>query len=127
VRDVTSMVGNVVFERDVEDTAIAVLAFERGGYATLAVTHASDEPQDTLDMFFTGGSIHVAPLNDGMLRVRQGGIERVEALPPAPNIHAPLIEEFVDAVVAGRAPAVPGETGRIVAAIEERIYTAYKA
>jgi predicted dehydrogenase len=127
VRDVTSMVGNVVFERDVEDTAIAVLAFERGGYATLSVTHASDEPQDTLDMFFTGGSIHVAPLNDGILRLRQGGIERIEALPPAANIHAPLIEEFVDAVVAGRTPAVPGETGRVVAAIEERIYTNYKA
>ena len=123
VRDVTSMVGNVVFERDVEDTAIALLAFERGGYAALSVTHAASEPQDTLRIFGTAGSIHIAPLNQGMLRITAGRDERVELLPPAPNVHRPLIDEFVDAVTAGRAPAVPGEMGRTVASIAELIYS----
>jgi len=122
VRDVTSMVGNVAFKRDVEDTAIAVLSFERGSYATLSVTHASNEPQDTLDIYGTGGSIHVSPLNSGEMRVQVGGVERVELLPPASNIHAPLIEEFTQAVTSGRAPAVTGEMGREVALLEERIY-----
>ncbi|MDB4891406.1 MAG: hypothetical protein JWL61_3261 [Gemmatimonadetes bacterium] len=125
VRDVSSMVGNVApFVRDVEDTAIAVLSFERGSYATLSVTHASNEPQDTLDVYGTLGSIHVAPLNRGEVRVRIGGVERVESLPPAANIHAPLIEEFMQAVAAGREPAVTGEMGRAVARLEERIYSA---
>ena len=36
VRDVTSMVGNAApFDRDVEDTAIAVLSFERGGFEVM--------------------------------------------------------------------------------------------
>ena len=122
VSDVTSMVGNVVFERDVEDTAIALLAFERGGYATLSVTHAASEPQDTLRIFGTDGSIHIASLNAGVVRVRRGQDERVESLPPAANLHAPLIEEFVEAVIAGRAPGVPGEMGRTVAGIAEQIY-----
>jgi predicted dehydrogenase len=122
VRDVTSMVGNVVFERDVEDTAIAVLSFEQGGYATLSVTHASNEPQDTLDIYGTAGSIHVAPLNGGEVRVVRGGMERVESLPTAANIHAPLIEEFMQAIAAGREPAVTGEMGRVVASLEARIY-----
>lgn len=123
VREATSMVGNVTrFERDVEDTAIALLSFERAGYATLSVTHASNEPQDTLDIYGTKGSIHVAPLNSGEVRVRVDGAERIESLPPATNIHAPLIEEFMEAVAAGRAPAVNGEMGRVVAALVERIY-----
>ncbi|MEO8622620.1 MAG: Gfo/Idh/MocA family oxidoreductase [bacterium] len=125
VRDVTSMMGNVVFDRDVEDTGVAVLRFESGAYATLSVTHAAVEPKDTLDMFFTEGSVHVDPLNDGLVRIRRGHEESVEALPPAPNFHLPLIEEFVEAVNAGRVPAVPGETGRRVASIEEKIYMTY--
>ena len=124
VRDVTSMVGNVAFARDVEDTAIATLAFERGGYATVSVTHATREPQDSLDIFGTEGTIRVAPLNEGVVRVKRGGEERVESLPPAANLHLPLIEEFVESVAAGREPGVPGEVGRTVASIEERIYTA---
>ena len=124
VKDVTSMVGNVLFEREVDDTAIAVMSFVHGGYATLSVTHAAREPQDTLDIFGSEGSLHVAVLNQGELRVTRGTETRLELLPPAANIHAPLIEEFVDAVTGGRAPAVTGEMGRTVASVEEQIYAA---
>jgi len=124
VRGVTSMVGNVAFKRDVEDTAIAVLEFERGGYATLSVTHAAREPQDTLTIFGTEGSIHVESLNAGVMRVRRGSHEQVESLPPHTNLHQPLIEDFTAAVLAKRAPTVPGEIGRAVAVVEDRIYAA---
>ena len=124
VRGVTSMVGNVAFTRDVEDTAIAVLEFERGGYATLTVTHAAREPQDTLTIFGTEGSIHVESLNAGVMRVRRGSHDQVESLPPHTNLHQPLIEDFAAAVLAKRAPTVPGEIGRAVAVVEERIYAA---
>ena len=124
VRGVTSMVGNVAFRRDVEDTAIAVLEFERGGYATLSVTHAAREPQDTLTIFGTDGSIHVESLNAGVMRVRRGSHETVESLPPHANLHQPLIEDFTVAVLAKRTPTVTGEIGRAVAVVEERIYAA---
>ena len=122
VRRVVSSVGNVVFDRAVEDTAVAVLEHERGARATLCVTHAVREAQDTLDLFGTLGSLHVARLNDGVLRVVAGGVERMEALPPHANIHLPLIADFADAVLSGREPRVFGEIGRTVARLEELIY-----
>ena len=124
VRGVTSMVGNVALQRDVEDTAVAVLEFERGSYATLSVTHAAREPQDTLAIFGTRGSIHVESLNAGTIRFRRGSEEHIESLPPHPNLHQPLIEDFTAAVLAGRSPTVSGEIGRAVAVVVERIYAA---
>ncbi len=124
IRGVTSMVGNVAFQRDVEDTAVAMFQFERGGYGTLSVTHAAREPQDTLTIFCTEGSLHVASLNSGILHVRRGAQESIESLPPHPNLHLPLIEDFSAALLAKRAPTVTGETGRAVAVVEERIYSA---
>ncbi|MDB4916284.1 MAG: hypothetical protein JWM95_3928 [Gemmatimonadetes bacterium] len=122
VSQVSSAVGNVVHRREVEDTAIALLTFELGGYATLSVTHAASEAQDTLDIYGSAGSIHVAALNEGSVRVTAGSNERMELLPPHTNLHAPLIEEFMEAVRSHRAPAVDGEAGRAVTAIEDQIY-----
>jgi predicted dehydrogenase len=121
-RRLTSIVANVVFDREVEDTAAALFQFESGVCATLTVTHAAQEPQDTLDIFGTQGSLHVPVLNKGEIRIRKGGEERTEFHPPAPNIHQPLIEDFVQAVLTGREPKMGGEIGLAVAQIEEEIY-----
>ena len=80
------------------------------------------EPQDTINIFATDGSIHIAKLNAGDVRVVTGAGERVESHPPAANLHAPLVEDFVSAVSSNRPPAVTGETGRMVAALEDAIY-----
>ena len=121
VRGVASVVTNVFFQRSVEDTAVAVLNFERGATATVAVSHAVLEPRDTLEIFGSAGSIRVENLNKGDLRLT-GASERAEHHPPAPNLHQPLVDDFVDAVRAGRDPAVTGEIGREVARLEELIY-----
>ena len=113
---------NVVFAREVEDTAAVILQFERGTCGVLTVTHAAHEPQDTLQIFGSEGSLHVPVLNGAELHVRTAGKDRVELHPPAANWHAPLIEDFVEAVFEGREPAVGGQTGRAVALIEEQIY-----
>jgi predicted dehydrogenase len=122
VRSVAGVVANAAFEREVEDTAAALLKFERGTCATITVTHAADARQDTLDVFGTRGSIRVASLNAGELHISSGGSERRESHPPAPNVHQPLVEDFVDAVLSNRDPAVTGEMGRRVAAVEDAIY-----
>jgi predicted dehydrogenase len=122
VRRVTSVVASVILHRDVEDTAAALLQFERGPCAMLAVTHAAADRQDTMDLFGTRGSVRVASLNAGDIVVRAGGEERRESHPPAPNVHLPLVEDFVDAVQAGRDPAVDGFVGRAVAVIQDAIY-----
>ncbi len=122
IRQVSSLTAKVAFEREVEDTAAALFQFENTACASLAVTHASAEPQDTLDIFGTRGLIHVAVLNKGEIHIKSGGVTRVESHPPAPNLHQPLIEDFVNAVGEGRAPVVTGEIGRAVAQIEAEIY-----
>ena len=121
VRAVVGMTANVVFDRQVEDTAAVLLRFDGGPCATVTVTHASHERHDTLHVFGTRGAIHVDDLNAGTIRVRADG-ERVERHPPAANIHRPLIDDFVDAVQTGREPGVTGEIGRAVNVIEDTIY-----
>jgi predicted dehydrogenase len=122
VRRVTSLVSNAVLHREVEDTAAALLQFERGACAMLAVTHAAADRQDTIDLFGTRGSIRAASLNGGDIVVRVGGVERRESHPPPPNVHLPLVEDFVEAVRAGRDPIVDGQIGRTVAVIQGEIY-----
>lgn len=119
---VKSIVTNVIFDRDVEDTAATLFQFDSKTCATLSVTHAAIEQQDTLDIYGTKGSIHIPVLNHGELKIKIGNEERIEFHPPAQNIHQPLIEDFVEAVFLNREPKVNGEIGRNVAEIEERIF-----
>lgn len=122
ISDVKSTLTNTFFNREVEDTATAIFQFARGTSGTLTVTHAAREPQDTLDLFFTNGSIHIPVLNEGTIRVVTKDGERIETHPNHPNIHQPLIEDFALAVLENRDPIVTGEAGRQVALIEQKIY-----
>ncbi len=126
VRRAESIVANVVFEREVEDTAMAIFQFETGTCANLTVTHAAAKPQDTLDIFGTDGAIHVAVLNRGAIEIKTKTGERAENHPPHQNFHQPLIEDFTEAVLSDREPLVNGEIGRTIALIEEEIYKNYE-
>src|SRR6266542_5452848 len=112
ITDVKAITANVLFAREVEDTATALFQCERGTCGVLTVTHAAQEPQDTLDIFGSQGSIHVPVLNEGSMRIVSQHNERTESHPAATNWHAPLIQDFVAAVFDDREPAVNGETGR---------------
>jgi len=122
ISEVKALIANTVFDREVEDTAAALFRFAGGACAVLSVSHAAAEAKDTLNIFGSLGSIRVSILNQGKLRVIGKSGERSEAHLPQANLHAPLIEDFTNAVLGNRAPAVSGETGRTVAEIEEEIY-----
>jgi 1,5-anhydro-D-fructose reductase (1,5-anhydro-D-mannitol-forming) len=124
VAEVRGAPSNVRFrDREVEDTCLAHLRFRSGAEAVLAVTHAAQEPRDSLQIFATRGSVHVDVLNQGFLRIVTADGVREERHPPHANLHQPLVEDFVAAVRDGRSPAVTGEIGlavnRVLAAIYE--------
>ena len=121
VRHVQSLSANSFFRREVEDVALALLQFTTGTSATLTVAHSAAEPQDTLDVYGSGGSIHIPVLNAGQLRVVTGAGEREESHPPAANIHQPLIEDFARSIIENRKPVVDGYIGRVVAELEDEI------
>jgi predicted dehydrogenase len=123
VQDVRGFPANVRYrDREVEDTCVAHFRFGGEARAVLAVTHAAASSRDTLDLFGTEGSAHTAVLNQGALRIVTSAGAREEAHPPHPNLHLPLVEDFVAAVLEGRAPAVTGETGLEVARSIAAIY-----
>jgi len=122
IQTTTAVTSNVLFDRAVEDTAIATFQFEQGMCALLNVTHAAQEPQDTLEIYGSQGSIHVPVVNQGRMKIINCDRVREEVLPPAMNIHQPLVQDFVDAVLEGRDPKVGGEIGKAVAEIEDQIY-----
>lgn len=124
VTDIKSIVANNIFEREVEDMATTILHYETGVCASLTVTHAAFEPQDTLHIFGTKGSIHVPVLNKSEIRIVTAGGERKENHPPHRNIHQPLIEDFTKAVLENREPKVAGKLGKTIAHLEEEIYKA---
>jgi predicted dehydrogenase len=123
-KNLKSLITNVVFEREVEDTAAVLLQFEHGTFANLTITHAAREPQDTLDIFGTQGSIHIPVLNQAEIKIKTGDNERIEFHPPNTNLHQPLIEEFADAVLADRQPKLNGEIGKMIEVLMHKIYDA---
>jgi len=109
-------------EREVEDNAAALLRFDSGAIGMLCVSNAVQEPSDTLDVYGSRGSVHVAVLNEGGMRVWTRDGERTEEHPPHANIHQPLIEDFTRAVLEGREPQVTGRVGLEVQQILDEIY-----
>jgi predicted dehydrogenase len=122
VKAVRGFFSNIVFEREVEDTASALIQFVRGTEAILTVSHAAREPQDTLEIFGSEGSVRIDVLNEGRLCVRTEDGEHLELHPPHANLHLPLIDDFTRAVVEGRPPRVDGHTGQKVSEILELFY-----
>lgn len=122
INHVQAFTDNLLFDREVEDTSAAFFRLDSGLRATLTVTHAAFESQDTLDIFGSQGSLHITKLNQGDLRIVTADGERSEAHPPHANIQSPSIADMTEAILERRALRVDGAMGREVARIEELIY-----
>jgi predicted dehydrogenase len=114
--------GSLVTDWDVEDTSISIFEFQNEARGMLAVSRAIEEPQDTLDIYGSAGSIHIPVLNDGSMRVSSPAGDRRENHPSHPNMHLPYIRAVTRAFLQNGEPPVPGETGLRVAEIIEEIY-----
>lgn len=98
---VVGQLSNVVHHYAVEDNATVMIEYENGVRGIVDVRWNSKIKRDECRIRGTEGEIEMSPLNGPDL-IYPGGRE---SLPAHPNLHYPLIENFVDAVE-GKAPLV---------------------
>lgn len=91
---VQGQLSNVVHHYAVEDNATVMIEYENGVRGMVDVRWHSRIKRDECRIRGTEGEIEMSPLNGPDL-VYPGGRE---SLPVHPNVHLPLIENFVDAV-----------------------------
>jgi 1,5-anhydro-D-fructose reductase (1,5-anhydro-D-mannitol-forming) len=96
---VTGQLSNVVHHYAVEDNATVMIEYAGGMRGIVDVRWHSKVARDECRIRGTEGEMDLSPLNGPEL-VSPGGREN---LPPHANLHSPMIENFVDAVL-GEAP-----------------------
>jgi 1,5-anhydro-D-fructose reductase (1,5-anhydro-D-mannitol-forming) len=106
---VSAHLANVVHQREVEDAATVVIEYESGVRAVVDVRWHSRVERDEFRIIGTDGEIELSPLNGPEL-VSPAGIEQ---LPTHANIHYPLVEGYVSALVDGAQPISSGATAML--------------
>jgi predicted dehydrogenase len=97
---------NVVHQAAVEDNATVLIEYENGVRGIVDVRRHSRVDRDEFRIVGTDGEMDLTPLNGPKLTYPAGA----ENLPPHANLHYPLIENFVAAVLDGAPLASSGET-----------------
>ena len=112
------------FDREVEDSALAIMRHESGAHSIVGAYHTIGPASDELEVFGTRGKAVVEVLNRGIVQVSTGDLKETRELPPHENLHLPLIEDFGRAIEDDRAPRVTGEIGRETNRVMAAVYRA---
>ena len=91
---VTAQLSNLVHHYPVEDNATVIIEYADGVRGIVDVRWHSKVARDECRILGTEGEIELSPLNGPELSWPGGQ----QNLPPHPNLHYPMIENFVDAV-----------------------------
>ena len=94
------LLSNAVHRMGVEDSATVLMQLPGGVHCVIDVRWNSRIPRDQFRIIGEEGEINLDPLNSPELRVNTRERSRVENLPPHANLHYPVVENFVDAVLA---------------------------
>jgi len=116
----TGLLSNAVLKMPVEDNATALIEYESGVRGIVDVRWHSHVVRDQFRIVGTEGEINLDPLSGPEL-VSPRGAER---LPTHENIHYPMIQNFVDAVLDGAPLIASGESSIWTDWITERVITA---
>jgi predicted dehydrogenase len=106
---VTAQLSNVVHQVAVEDSATILIEYETGVRGIVDVRRHSHVSRDEFRIVGTDGEMNLTPLN-GPVLVHPGGVEEI---PRHENLHYPLIENFVAAVLDGAPLASSGDTALV--------------
>jgi 1,5-anhydro-D-fructose reductase (1,5-anhydro-D-mannitol-forming) len=114
----TGMMSNVVFQWPIEDNATAMIEYESGVRGIVDVRWHSNVVRDQFRIIGTKGEINLDPLSGPELAYPGGS----EQLPAHANIHFPMIENFVAAVLDGAALLSSGESAIWTDWVTEQVY-----
>jgi len=103
---VSGHLSTLVHPTQVEDNATVMIDYEGGVRGTVDVRWHSRVERDEFRIRGTEGELDLSPLTGPHLSYPSG----VEQAPPHSNIHYPLIEDFVSAIVSGTQPRSTGAT-----------------
>jgi predicted dehydrogenase len=93
---------------DVEDTASVLMSLPSGAQVTVSLSWCASTWRHEQELVGTEATILWAPYDSGPVVWTAGRREPEQLdLPPAGNVHQPLIENFVQAVLTGSSPACP--------------------
>ncbi|MBI3696702.1 MAG: Gfo/Idh/MocA family oxidoreductase [Acidobacteria bacterium] len=112
---VSAHLSNTVHRYAVEDSATLLIEYESGVRGVCDVRWNSRVARDEFRIVGTDGVLELTPLNGPRL-VGPAGEEQ---LPPHANLHYPLIENFVSAVLEGVELASSGETALATDAVTQ--------
>jgi len=112
---VSAQVSNTVHRYAVEDSATLLIEYESGVRGICDVRWNSRIARDEFRIVGVDGALDLTPLNGPRLESPLGE----ELLPPHPNLHYPLIENFVSAVMDGAPLVSSGETALVTAAVTQ--------
>jgi len=104
---------NLVHDWDVEDAASILMQMPDGAQVTASFHWNSQTWRHEFEIVGSEAKVHWHPYDSGQVIVTRGRQVDELSMPPADNVHLPLVEDFVQAIQSGGQPACPlGEAAR---------------
>lgn len=120
----TGFRSNSVHRLGVEDSATVIIEYPGGVHGCVDVRWNSRIVRDQFRIIGTGGELDLTPLNGPRLVITTPAGSREEHLPAHSNVHYPIVENFVRAILEGTPLASPGgeaiQVDRVTAAVMAR-------
>ena len=98
---------NLVHQWDVEDSASIVMTLPDGAHVTASFGWNSQTWRHEFELVGTEAKVYWHPFDSGEVVKTVGRQVDNLSLPPAGNVHLPIVEDFVGAVAQGREPVCP--------------------
>jgi predicted dehydrogenase len=106
-RTVFAQCANLVHEWDVEDTSSILMTLDNGAHVVASFGWNSKTWRHEMEIVGTEAKLCWYPFDTGPVIKTVGRNTEELAMPNAENVHQPLVEDFVEAVLTGREPVCP--------------------